>query len=122
MRSVQAREEAYVGQMTYHLLKGQGIFLFVAKRIDMSEACQHQIRAHQHGRRWHHQQILSTHYRILSALNDDRQFDDDHVDEGCRCTGETRHNAVEELSDDIHLGTSLCESMFRVYLEGRWIH
>ena len=92
---------------SYRLLKRQGTILFVAKRIVVSEACQNQSRARQHGRRCHHPHLLST-------LN--------RVDEGCGCTGETRHITVEGLRDDILVGTSLCESMFRLYLEGRWIH
>ena len=91
---------------SYHLLKRQGTFLFVAKSIVMSEACQNQSRARQHGRRCHPCHLLST-------LN--------RADEGCRCAGE-RHNTVEGLMDDILVGTSLCESIFRLDLEGQWIH
>ena len=92
---------------SYRLLKRQGTILFVAKRIVVSETCQNQSRARQHGRRCHH-------CHFLSALN--------RVDEGCGCTNETRHITVEGLRDDILVGTSLCESMFCLDLEGRWIH
>ena len=83
---------------SYRLLKRQGTILFVAKRIVVSEACQNQSRARQHGRRCHHPHLLST-------LN--------RVDE---------HNTAGGLRVDILVGTSVCESMFRLDLEGRWIH
>ena len=81
---------------SYHFLKRQGTFLFIAKRIHMSEWCQHQSKARQHGRRCHHHRILSSlndRSQLSRGTNDDRDHPVD-VNEGC-CKGCVRQQKVE---------------------------